>query len=87
MITCNNWPKRWEEVPAWTEIDEEVYNHFLNVLPPLCWNDSYFQCSEPFDFAKDENGRFGGLYLTFDKRDGKFFYLGINFRGQRPKEG
>ena len=78
-ITTNNWPGNWDLVPAWTEISEEVYEHFLNVLPPLCWRGGYFQCSEPYCH---EGGK--GRYLTFIKKDGTYWFLGIQFYGQVP---
>ena len=79
MITRENWPEDWSRVPDVTEIAEEVYDHFLNVLPPLCWHGSYFQCSEPYTH---ENGK--PMFLTFGKKDGRCYYLGIHFYGQQP---
>ena len=87
-ITKDNWPESWGKVPAWTEIDEDVYNHFLNVLPPLNYNYPcpYFQCSEPY--SHEENvGLWRGKYLTFTKQDSKCWFLGINFSGQYVKIG
>ena len=83
-ITRENWPEDWSKVPAWTEISEEIYEHFLNVLPPLgCWGNGYFQCSEPYSH-EELNGRVCGKYMTFTKRDGTYWYLGIQFKGGFP---
>ena len=77
MITCNNWPKRWEEVPAWTEIDEEVYNHFLNTLPPAYWNRTVLQAGEPW--THDEHG---AVYITFVQVKGVWNFVGFFHAGE-----
>ena len=88
MITKDNWPENWGKVPAWTEVSEEVYDHFFNVLPLLTWCGGYFQCSEPYSheamFPGSENPRVRGKYLTFTKKDGKYWFLGIQFAGHYP---
>jgi hypothetical protein len=86
-ITRDNWPESWGRVSAWTEVSEEIYEHFLNVLPPLNYSYPcpYFQCSEPYSHG-DNNGKWQGKYLTFTKQDGKCWFLGINFPGQYPKK-
>ena len=88
-ITKNNWPESWAKVPTWTEIDEEIYEHFLNVLPPISfgsWDSlktGYFQCSEPYSH-EEYRGKWQGKYLTFYKREGTFWFLGIQFKGHMP---
>ena len=84
-ITIENWPENWSNVPAWTEVSEEVYEHFLNCLPPLVWRGNYFQCSEPYTHEPDKNSHWRGKYLTFTRKDGKCWYLGIQFRNEYPK--
>ena len=85
MITKENWPEAWSQVPAWTEVSEEVYGHFFNVLPPRNWTGSYFQCSEPYSHdEKYPGGPLCGRYLTFVKKDGRCWYLGIQFAGHYP---
>lgn len=86
MITKDTWPESWASVPAGTEVSEEVYDHFFNVLPLAAWRGGYFQSSEPYSHEPDSNGRFRAKYLTFTKRDGKYLYLGIQFYGEYPKE-
>jgi hypothetical protein len=79
-ITHDNWPEDWSKVPAWTEVSEDVYDHFLNVLPPLCWFGNYFQCSEPYSH-EESVGLWRGKYLTFTKQGGNCWFLGIQFAG------
>ena len=81
-ITHDNWPEDWSKVPAWTEVDEEVYEHFFNCLTPISWKGAYFQCSEPYTHEPNEMGRWRAKYLTFTKKDGKCWYLGILFEGR-----
>lgn len=85
MITKDNWPQKWSEVPAWTEISEEVYEHFFNVLPLLEWCGGYFQPTEAYTSAQDDKGRWRNKYLTFTKIGKKFWYLGVQFRGVYPE--
>ena len=85
MITKDSWPENWGKVPAWTEISGELYDHFLNVLPPLTVVGSYFQCSEPYSHEEMyPGGRLHGKYMTFVKKDGRCWYLGIQFAGHYP---
>ena len=85
MITKTNWPENWSVIPAWTEISDDVYDHFLNVLPPINWVGSYFQCSEPYTHEEKHPGSgLFGKYLTFVKKDGKCWFLGIQFAGHYP---
>ena len=86
MLTAENMPKGgWLEVPAGTEISEELYMEKLNELPMLTlWKSPYtgFQCPEQYDRRYDENGRLRGTYMTFIKSDGRFYYAGIQYRGE-----
>lgn len=84
MITHENWPENWSKVPAWTEVSEEIYNHFLDILPPLVMCGSFFQVSEPYSHEEDEKGRWRGKYMSFLKHDGKCWFVGINFAGHMP---
>ncbi len=55
------------------EIDEELYDYFLGVVPPYEMGSGYFLLGEPYDTDKAGN-------LLFDKfthkRD-KFYYEGL----------
>ena len=93
MITFDNWPDNFTDLPVGTEISEEVYQHFLNILPPIRLRESRFvgfQSSEPHSHEWTEQGFYAPTYMTFVRKDGKFFYVGTNFRetclwdGTRP---
>ena len=70
------------------EVTEEVYNHFLNCMPPIglreCQGYSAgFQVGEPYQHRTDlRTGRWRGMYATFTSGNGKYFYQGINFPGE-----
>jgi len=69
------------------EIDEATYDHFLNILPPLSLKGGQgyyagFQVSEPICDGIDDNDRMRALYNTFGEKDGRHFYLGLNFKGE-----
>ena len=75
-------------------IDEEVYDYFLNILPPKVMRNGFFQVGEPFDSRKDpESGRFSSTYPTFEQgRNGEtgerfYRYLGNCFAGCRMDAG
>lgn len=68
-------------------VDEEVYDYFLDILPPRSLGAGYLQVGEPLDSRKNpETGRFADVYSTF-KRVGKandvmiYQYLGACFAG------
>jgi hypothetical protein len=65
------------------EVDEEMSDHFLNVLPPAYWTSRIIQCGEPVDSVFDESGKMRTTYTTFEKMpDGKWFYRGDCFLGE-----
>ena len=90
----DNWPEDWSKIPAWTEVDEDIYDHFLNVLPPLIMCGTFFQVSEPYTHeldiirigktSREDRYRWRGKYMSFLKHDGKCWYVGINFAGHFP---
>lgn len=59
------------------KVDEEMYNHFLNILPPLIFTDSMLQVSEPYDWVGSKN-----TYVTFILQDGYWTYMGHCHRGE-----
>lgn len=82
MITHDNWPERWEDTPAGTEVSEEVYQDMFNAMPPIYLRRSPycgFQMGEPHDHREDANGKWRARFLTFVSIGKKFFYAGINF--------
>lgn len=84
-ITRENWPEDWGQVQPWTPVDEEVYNHFLNTLPPVTFYGDRFQAGEAYDDEYDSYGRCRPRYLTFANcgSDG-YFCLGLRFRNDYP---
>lgn len=58
-------------------VDNEIYEHFLNVLPPLTNKYDMLQVSEPYNHI---NGK--GTYATFVKDDISWIYKGHCFKGE-----
>ena len=77
MITRETWPENWEKVEPFTPVDEEVYNHFLNTLPPAYWNRTVLQAGEPW--THDEHG---ALYITFVQVKGVWNFVGFFHAGE-----
>ena len=80
------------------EVSEEVYEHFLNIMPPISLNGGQgwpagFQVGEPYCHRDDtRTGKWRPMFATFTSCGGRYFYQGINFAGEvdsRPyvKEG
>lgn len=84
MITKHNWPEDWAKVPEWTEISEEIYEYFFNALPPMNKVGTYFQFREAFNHEEEVPGCWRGRYMTFVKKDGKCWFIGIQFSGRYP---
>lgn len=70
------------------EISEEVYNSFLNCMPPInlkggqSWP-AGFQVGEAYCHRTDaRSGKWRGMYPTFTSSSGRYFYQGINFAGE-----
>lgn len=89
--TLEDWQKQPCDIALFVEpfdeIDEELYDYFLSILPPKSIKnncgiiDCGFQVNEPYDIVYFDG--FGyNTYMTFGKRNGKFYYLGINVGGQ-----
>lgn len=70
------------------EITEEVYNNFLNCLPPIGLKGGQgwyagFQLGEPYCHRTDvRSGKWRGMYATFTSSEGRYYYQGINFAGE-----
>jgi len=86
-ITKENWPDDWEKVPAWTMVDEEMYNRFLNSLPPVSFYPDHFQAGGVYSHEEDAWGRLHGLYMTFADcgKDG-LYYLGLCQKEKYPEK-
>ncbi len=69
------------------EVDEQIYNNFLNILPPIGLKGGQgfsagFQVSEPYCHREDKNGKWRAKYMTFIKKNNKYYYMGLNFQGE-----
>lgn len=70
------------------EITKEVYDHFLNVLPPIFLNGGQgwaagYQLGEPYDHSIDtRTGKWRALFATFTSCDSKYYFQGYNFVGE-----
>ncbi len=62
-------------------VDEEVYNYFLDILPPRGMGRGYLQVGEPYSSAFDpEFGKWRQTYSTFRRvQKGVWMYLGNCF--------
>lgn len=59
------------------QVDEEMYNHFINVLPPATFNSYLVQIGEPYSISKENKS----TYLTLERIEGKWIYKGTCHRG------
>lgn len=64
------------------EVDEETYNHFLDILPPVTMKHGYFQVGEPYSHREDDEGRWRATWATFIQEGDKYYYLGHCFAGE-----
>lgn len=70
------------------EITEEVYNNFLNCMPPIGLKGGQgwfagFQLGEPYRHRTDtRTGKWRPMFATFTAGNGRYFYQGINFAGE-----
>ncbi|GLO66164.1 hypothetical protein [Oceanobacillus kimchii] len=53
-------------------VDEELYNHFVNVLPPATYRNNLVQIGEPYSTSKENKS----TYQTLKKIDGNWTYVG-----------
>ncbi|MEG1409707.1 MAG: hypothetical protein RSB77_03605 [Bacilli bacterium] len=59
-------------------VDNEIYEHFLNVLPPLVYRSNMLQVSEPYGW----DSRGGSTYTTFINDGISWVYKGHCFKNQ-----
>lgn len=78
VYTREDWAAdRTFKAEAGQEITEEIYYEFLNVMPVQRLKDAQgctagFRTTEPYTHR---NGK--ALYMAFGKRNGKYYYLGV----------
>jgi hypothetical protein len=78
LKTYANWKGDMDEyLQVGDEVDEEMADHFLNVLPPACWRSDIIQIGEPYSHV---GGR--ATYATLRKDSGRWYYAGHCFRGE-----
>ena len=53
------------------QVDDEIFNYFWGVLPPMAYKKGIFQVSEPYS---QRGGYF--TYSTFQEIEKKFYFLG-----------
>lgn len=59
-------------------VDDEIFDHFLNVLPPAYYSSDIVQIGEPFDHAE-----WGPVFATLKRvADGNWMYCGNCYRAQ-----
>lgn len=64
-------------------VDDDMVDHFRDILPPLCNRHDLMQASEPFSSEKDDAGRYRDTYITFDRAaDGGWRYAGLCYAGE-----
>lgn len=64
-------------------VDDDMVDHFRNILPPLCDRHSLMQVSEPYSSEKDSAGSYRDTYITFDRAaDGGWRYAGLCYAGE-----
>ena len=64
------------------EVDQDVIDHFTDVLPPRSISAGYLQVGEPYSQEIDENGRYRATWATFLRKDGRWYYVGECFSGE-----
>ena len=78
IYTQEQWTKDGTfKAKAGQQVEDDIYYYFLNVLPPICWRDGQFLCSEPYD---SERGNF--RYFAFYEKDNQFYYAGLKTKQQ-----
>ncbi len=78
--------KGWHESKMWLskyleigdEVDEDLADYFLGVLPPAFYNHAMIQIGEPF--AHNKNGN--PIYQTIQQIDNHWYYKGICRKGE-----
>lgn len=64
------------------EVDLEMVDHFINLLPPRTLNATLVQVGEPYSMAPGDDGKNHTTWTTFHKANGKWYYAGNCFVGE-----
>lgn len=77
--TMSDWKQNFsDDFNPGDRVDDEIYEHFLNVLPPLTNKKNMLQVSEPYGW--DEKGR--STYTTFTHDGISWIYRGHCVKNQ-----
>lgn len=57
-------------------VSEDICNYFIEVLPPVTWNEKAIQMGEPAAY----NNRGEALYYTLENKNGQWTYTGEKTR-------
>ena len=65
------------------KVTEDVYDNFLDIMPPATMRRNLLQVGEPAAHEKDpETGKYRATYLTFERVNGEWYYVGECFIGE-----
>lgn len=59
----------YNSIDQWVQITEEEYDHFLNCVPPLAFNGTWFLVGE----AQTQLNNGKSIYLACKEEDGKYY--------------
>lgn len=86
MITMEMWreAKYFSNVAkAGDEVEKAIVDEFANCVRPNVRGADYVQCGEAYSMELDEKtGRMKETYSTFERRDGKWYFVGNCFMGE-----
>lgn len=91
LKTLKDWKEeKWDDFCKPGDlVDEDIYWHFLNILPPRSMRSGYLQVGEPNDSRLNpKTGRYASTYMTFVKvKEGAWRYCGNCFAGETIESG
>ena len=68
------------------EVDEEMVDYFVNVVPPVLMRSTCTQAGEPYSHERDERGRYRATYTTFHRTEGGWQFDGYCFYGENKNQ-
>lgn len=73
------------------EVDEEMVQYFINILPPATMNGELVQMGEPFSHEYDSKGELRATYPTLKSNSQygegcRWYYAGNCFRGEADRK-
>lgn len=64
------------------KVDEEMYEYFINVMPPVTFNSKMVQMGEPYSSSREGKP----TYLTLEKIDNEWIYKGTCHAGDNKHQ-